>query len=238
MPSLISRIIEFVIAVFGNAWGIWGGLSAAMPLLAQFAGAFMSDDLRKKVERRLPSTPAHRRALFVAVGAICLSVSSFLAFDKVNQRLRTSQTELAQLKSGEALQQLSAERAHRDQFVAIQLSRFHSQALDLWRADITKDQYPRWAQHYDAFIAGTSKWVENNLGSAAKDKLLAKPAFPKAIHKRFVDPAHEEKLLVLNSIIENIRELMRDIASGQTAPNPATIPLLQSSPPPATGTQP
>lgn len=230
-PSIFARVSEFGAALFGSASGTWGTLSALTPILAEFVEAFMPDRTRAWVRARLPSTPAHRRAVFLAIGALLLLIAAFQASDEVNGKLRAAQAELgqakaelAQLKSGEARQHLDAEAARRLAHVSGQLSRFHSQAMDLWGAEITREQYPVWAQHHAAFVDSVTAWVESNLGASAKDALLAKPAFPDVVRRRFVDPAQEQQLMLLDSIAQNIRGLMRDHATNLLNPAASAPP--------------
>ena len=105
-----------------------------------------------------------------------------------------------------------------------QLSNFHAEALRLLTADVKKDEYPLWKEKQESLENEMVLWVEENLGTTAKDRLLNTNGFATNAYTYVADFKQRDRLVRLEKITDNILSLIRDEATGVMSAPSQSLP--------------
>lgn len=108
--------------------------------------------------------------------------------------------------------QLTAQ-AQRYKEAVLQLSKFHTEAMDLSSAQVEKDQVPLWNEKQEELANDAAIWVEKNLGMKAKTRLLDMTGFMANNYTYVSDPDRRDRLIWLDKFARNVRALMQEEAT-------------------------
>jgi len=213
-------------ALYGYLWALgpnWWWFMTSGPFLVEGLVKQVWSGYEAWADRYVSAQTRRKASTWFALFGVF--VAGYLAFNDEHAKLQQFQNQLSQLQM--QVQQVQGERDTAQRAFAGQqnnkarvvqhLTNYASQATDLLFATITKEQYPLWNEREEDFAEEVVAWVSNNLGDAAKTRLLDTSVFTIGVSPHPVVPEQQDKLFWLDKISHNLFALAQEAAASSAS---------------------